>query len=169
MNIENIGEELEGLIKKFELTKSCLKLNENQTKLNALLKERDSLTFWNNLDYAMQTNKEIKALQDLFFTVQTLQTQITELIKTIKELEKETDIEMLNLAFTELLSLKEKVETLNVQTLLDEKYDNCDAIITIHTVAGGTESQDWVSMLYRMYTMYCNDTNLDINIIDSLD
>ena len=55
MNIENIGEELEGLIKKFELTKSCLKLNENQTKLNALLKERDSLTFWNNLDYAMQT------------------------------------------------------------------------------------------------------------------
>ena len=105
----------------------------------------------------------------MFFTVQTLQTQITELIKTIKELEKETDIEMLNLAFTELLSLKEKVETLNVQTLLDEKYDNCDAIITIHSGAGGTESQDWVVILTRMYKMFCNKNGFNFDIVDKVE
>ena len=147
MNIENIGEELSRLVEKFELTKSCLHLQENQEKLNNLMRERESLSFWNNLDYAMQTNKEIKSLQDLFVEVQALQVQITELIKTVKELEKETDIEMLNLAFTEMLALKEKVDELNVRTLLDEKYDNNDAIITIHSGAGGTESQDWVSRL----------------------
>ena len=76
MNIENIGEELSLLVDKFELTKSCLHLKENQEKLNVLMKERESLTFWNNLDYAMQTNKEIKALQELFNNVQTLQNQI---------------------------------------------------------------------------------------------
>ena len=169
MNIENIGEELEDLIKKFELTKSCLKLNENQTKLNKLLKERDSLTFWNNLDYAMQTNKEIKLLQDLFATVQYLQNQISGLIKTVKELEKETDIEMLNLAFTELLELKEKVESLNVQTLLDEKYDNSDAIITIHSGAGGTEAQDWVVILTRMYKMFCNKNGFNFDVVDKVE
>lgn len=169
MNIENIGEELSLLVEKFEVTKSCLHLTENQEKLNNLMKERESLTFWNNLDYAMQTNKEIKSLQDLFEQVQTLQTQITELIKTVKDLEKETDIEMLNLAFTELLQLKDKVDELNVQTLLDEKYDNNDAIITIHSGAGGTEAQDWVVMLARMYKMYANKNGFNFDIVDKLE
>ena len=169
MNIENIGEELNKLVNKFELTKSCLKLNENQIKLNSLLKERDSLTFWNNLDYAMQTNKEIKSLQVLFNSVQTLQSQITELIKTVKELESVTDIEMLNLAFSELIEIKDKVEALNVQTLLDEKYDNNDAIISIHSGAGGTEAQDWVVILTRMYKMFCNKNGFNFDIVDKVE
>ena len=123
MNIENIGEELSLLVEKFEVTKSCLKLNELKDKLNSMLKERESLTFWNNLNYAMQTNKDIKALQELFETVQTLQNRLTELIKTVRELERETDIEMLNLAFTELLDVATKVDELNVRTLLDDKYE----------------------------------------------
>ncbi|MBO5954860.1 MAG: peptide chain release factor 2 [Clostridia bacterium] len=169
MNIENIGEELNHLVEKFEVTKSCLHLNENQEKLKNLMKERESLTFWNNLDYAMQTNKDIKALQDLFDVVQTLQVQITELIKTVKDLEKVTDFEMLNLAFAELMELKDKVDDLNVRTLLDEKYDNNDAIITIHAGAGGTESQDWVVMLARMYKMYANKNGFNFDIIDKLE
>ncbi len=169
MNIENISEELNHLVEKFEVTKSCLHLQENQEKLNKLMKERESLTFWNNMNYAMQTNKDIKALQDLFTLVQTLQVQITELIKTVKDLEKETDFELLNLAFTEMLELKEKVDVLNVTTLLDEKYDNNDAIITIHAGAGGTESQDWVVMLARMYKMYSGKNGFSFEIIDKLD
>jgi len=169
MNIENISEELSSLVEKFETTKACLNLNENQEKLNSLLKERESLTFWNNLDYAMQTNKDIKALQDLFAVVQTLQTSITELIKTVKDLERETDFELLNLAFTELLELKDKVDDLNVRTLLDDKYDNNDAIITIHAGAGGTESQDWVVMLARMYKMFANKNGFNFDIVDKID
>ena len=82
MNVENIGEELSNLVDKFELTKTCLHLTENQEKLSSLMKQRESLSFWNNLDYAMQTNKEIKSLQELFVEVQTLQNRITEIIKT---------------------------------------------------------------------------------------
>ena len=169
MDIENIGDELQSLVSKFELTKSCLNLEESKIKLSQLLKERDSLSFWNNLDYAMQTNKEIKSLQDLFKDVQNLQDRISGVIKTIKDLEKETDLEMLNLAFAEVVELKELVEALNVRTMLDEKYDNSDAIVTIHAGAGGTESQDWVVMLARMYKMYCAKANLDFSIVDKVD
>ena len=169
MNIENISEELSSLVEKFETTKACLNLNENQEKLNSLLKERESLTFWNNLDYAMQTNKDIKALQDLFSVVENLQISITELIKTVKDLERETDFELLNLAFSELLELKDKVDNLNVRTLLDDKYDNNDAIITIHAGAGGTESQDWVVMLARMYKMFANKNGFNFDIVDKID
>lgn len=169
MNIENIGDELSKLVDKFETTKACLNLNELQERLNSLLRERESLSFWNNLDYAMQTNKEIKSLQELFNEVQTLQNSLTSLISTVRSLEKETDIELLNLALSELLELKEKVDELNVRTLLDEKYDNNDAILTIHSGAGGTEAQDWVVMLMRMYKMYASKNNFEFSVVDKLD
>ncbi len=169
MNIENIGDELAFLVDKFELTKSCLDLNKHQDRLNKLLKEREDLSFWNNLNYAMETNKEIKSLQDLLSGVQNLQTQISELIKTVKELEENTDIEMLNLAFSEMLELRDKVDELNVRTLLDEKYDNNDAIVTIHSGAGGTEAQDWVVMLSRMYKMYANKNEFAFDIVDKVE
>ncbi len=169
MNIENMGEELAVLVEKFELTKSCLNLEEVQTRLASLMKERESLTFWNNLDYAMQTNKEIKTLQDLLNQVQFLQKQLTDLIATVRELEKTTDIELLNFAFTEMIGVKEQVDELNIRTLLDEKYDNNDAILTIHAGAGGTESQDWVVMLARMYKMYCSKAGFDFSIVDKLE
>lgn len=169
MNIENIGEELSNLVDKFELTKSCLHLDSLSARLTSLMKERESLNFWNNLDYAMQTNKEIKSLQDLFNQVQFLQEQITNLIATVKGLENETDIEMLNLAFGEMLEIKNKVDELNVRTLLDEKYDNSDAILTIHSGAGGTEAQDWVVMLARMYKMYAQKNGFEFSIVDKLE
>ena len=169
MNIENIGDELTKLVDKFETTKSCLHLDELQDKLAKLMKERESLSFWNNLDYAMQTNKEIKSIQDLFTEVQELQSQITSLISTVKDLETETDIELLNLALNELMELKDKVDELNVRTLLDEKYDNNDAIITIHSGAGGTEAQDWVVMLARMYKMYASKNGFESSIVDKLE
>lgn len=169
MNIENIGDELAYLVDKFELTKSCLHLDETKERLMTLLKERESLSFWNNLDYAMQTNKEIKSLQELFDSVNKLQNQLTDLIKTVKDLEKEPDIELLNLAFAEMLELKDKISELNVRTLLDEKYDNNDAIITVHSGAGGTEAQDWVVMLSRMYKMYCSKNGFDCSIVDKIE
>lgn len=169
MKIENIDEELASLVDKFELTKSCLNLNELQSRLNTLTKERESLSFWNNLDYAMQTNKEIKSLQELFNTVLSLQKSITELIDMVKSLKEETDIDVLNLAFNELLELKTRVDELNVRTLLDGKYDLNDAILTLHAGAGGTEAQDWVVMLARMYKMYAQKNNFEYSIVDKLE
>ncbi len=169
MNIENIGEELSHVVEKFELTKSCLNLDEAKARLDALNKERESLTFWNNLDYAMQTNKELKSLQELFAEVDTLQKQLTSLINSVKSLENETDADLLNLAFSELIELKEKIDELNVRTLLDGKYDNNDAILTIHAGAGGTESQDWVVMLARMYKMFAQKNSLEFSIVDKLE
>lgn len=144
-------------------------MEAQQEQLNKLLKERESLSFWNNLDYAMQTNKEIKALQELFNDVTSLQNELSSLIVTVKELEKNTDIEMLNLAFNEMLELKDKVEDLNVRTLLDEKYDNNDAILTIHSGAGGTEAQDWVVMLVRMYKMYASKNGFEFSVVDKVE
>lgn len=168
MNIENIEQEIGNLIEKFELTKSCLNLKTLSLRLNELLKERDSLSFWSNLDYAMNTNKEIKSIQTLFDKINSIQSRLTSL-NELKEMLENNDTSSLNEMYSELLNIAEDVDNLSVRTLMDGKYDSNNAIISIHSGAGGTESQDWVCMLYRMYTMYCNANNMDIVVTDTVD
>ena len=79
------------------------------------------------------------------------------------------DISSLDDIYCELIDLAEQVDNLSVRTLMDGKYDSCNAVVTIHSGAGGTESLDWTNMLYRMYTMYCNNNNMDITVIDCVD
>lgn len=65
-----------------------------------------------------------------------------------------------------LHQLEEKVEKTKIQTLLSGKYDSYDAILTLHSGAGGTEAQDWTEMLYRMYKMYAEKNDYKIKILD---
>ena len=169
MNIENLEQEIGDLIEKFELTKSCLNLKDLSLRLGELLKERESLSFWSNVDFAMNTNKEIKSLQNLFDQVNNLQNRLASLTELKQMLEQSEDLSSLNEIYSEVVNLAEEIDNLSVRTLMDGKYDICNAIITIHSGAGGTESQDWVSMLYRMYNMYCSDDNIDITVVDSVD
>lgn len=66
----------------------------------------------------------------------------------------------------ELTNLENDVENMYLETLLKGKYDNLNAIITIHSGAGGTESQDWAEMLFRMYSRYCEIQNFKQTILD---
>ena len=70
------------------------------------------------------------------------------LIESDEELEKEL--------ISNTNQLQKNLEKFEVQTLLSGKYDQNNAIITLHPGAGGTESQDWAEMLYRMYTRWAN-------------
>ena len=62
-----------------------------------------------------------------------------------------------------------KLERLELETLLSGKYDSNNAIITLHPGAGGTESQDWVQMLYRMYMKWASSNGFDVKELDYLD
>ncbi len=169
MNIENIEQEIDELIKKFELVKSCLNLKELSQRLSELLKERESLSFWSNVDFAMNTNKEIKSLQTLFDKINNIQSRLVSLNELRDMLSQSEDISTLDEIYCELVNLAEEVDDISIRTLMDGKYDENNAIITIHSGAGGVESQDWVTMLYRMYNMYCNNTNMDVTVVDSLE
>ena len=67
-----------------------------------------------------------------------------------------------------LFRSEKEVSKLEITTLLSEKYDSNNAIITLHPGAGGTEAQDWVEMLYRMYTRWANDNGYLIEELDYL-
>ena len=169
MDFENIDEEIGLLIEKFENTKKCLNLKDLSQELARLMKERESLSFWSNVDFAMETNKQIKSLQTLFEKIQTVQKRIEDLVELKKMLMENFDMNSLDEIYCELVNLKSEVDSLNIRTLLDGEYDNLNAIISIHSGAGGTEAYDWTGMLFRMYTKYCEKHGLELTITDILE
>ncbi len=103
---------------------------------------------------------------------------IEEQLKMLKYLEEEVDTleEMLDLLeedeslkpeFEEnIKQLAKDVEKAEIETFLSDEHDSSNAIITIHSGAGGTEACDWVSMLFRMYSMWCDKNGYKIEIMD---
>ena len=69
----------------------------------------------------------------------------------------------------EIERLEKETEALTLETLMRGKYDDHDAVLSIHAGAGGTEAQDWASMLYRMYTRYCERMGFTVKLLDYLD
>ncbi len=79
------------------------------------------------------------------------------------------DDESLEKDLQDKLSLaKSELEDFKIETLLSGKYDSYNAIMTLHSGAGGTEAQDWAQMLFRMYSMYAEKRGYDINVLDEL-
>ena len=69
--------------------------------------------------------------------------------------EEEEDVSVLDEVAKGIEEIKKKLSELKMGTLLSGQYDRNNAIITLHAGAGGTEAQDWVEMLLRMYTRWC--------------
>ena len=87
-------------------------------------------------------------------------------IKLIFELEDE---ELLTELEDSIVDLDKKLEEFEVKLLLNEEYDSLNAILELHPGAGGTESQDWALMLYRMYKRYAERNNFSFELIDYLE
>lgn len=92
-----------------------------------------------------------------------------DLITLVELGNEEEDLSVLDEVKTGLKSLQNTVETMTLQTLLSGEYDANNAILTLHSGAGGTESQDWTEMLYRMYSRWAEKAGFTVTVLDSLD
>jgi peptide chain release factor 2 len=87
----------------------------------------------------------------------------------VELLEEDDDESLLDELASEYTGLARQVEALRLETLLKGEYDAHSAVLSLHAGAGGTEAQDWVEMLYRMYTRYCERHGYGIRVLDYLD
>ncbi|MEG1509687.1 MAG: PCRF domain-containing protein, partial [Clostridia bacterium] len=143
-----------------------VKLN---TRLNELKQTQEKEGFWDDMKKAQVVNQEAKTIENKLLHYASLK-------KGYEDLDMMLDFCMEDETFAteqEILlakkSLKRKIEQLTLETLLRGKYDANNAIITLHAGAGGTEAQDWTSMLYRMYTMYAELHKYKCEVLDKLD
>ncbi len=131
----------------FDLPKQRAELEE----LKQLQQKED---FWNDVATAQKVSRQAKHIEDRLNFLAGLERDVENLSELVALTDDQNDLMEVE---AELKSLAEKAETLHIETLLSGKYDGYDAILTLHAGAGGTEAQDWVSMLFRIYKIEVTD------------
>ena len=124
--------------------------------------------FWQDQKKAQQVIRAKNALKDIVDRYEELDLQLTSLNDTADELKFEFDEELMMIAEEEYMDMDKKFENFEIQVLLSHEYDQNNAILEIHPGAGGTESCDWASMLYRMYTRYAEKHGFKVTVLDYL-
>ncbi len=125
--------------------------------------------FWDDASKAQESMKELKSLQSVVEGYDKLK-QRYEDIKTLIEMGYEDEDESLIPEIEEELNtFIHDYEELRITTLLSGEYDSDNAILSLHAGAGGTESCDWASMLFRMYQRWADKKGFSVEVLDSLD
>ena len=125
--------------------------------------------FYDDLHNVQKVGKELKLREEKCEKLKEIENLISDCEVAIELLGIEPDEDTEKSLLSTLSTLEENLTNFKIETLLSGKYDSGDAILTLHAGAGGTEAQDWVSMLYRMYTMYAEKHKFTIKVLDSLD
>ena len=125
--------------------------------------------FWDDPERSNKLMKQLKDLKNSVETVQHLEGQYEDIETLIQMGYEEEDVSMVEDIRGELDSFIEEFEEIRISTLLSGEYDKCGAILKLNAGAGGTESCDWASMLYRMYTRWAEKKNFTVDVLDFLD
>ena len=161
---------------KLNAAKPSLELLEGALKLDAARKEIEELEaaserdgFWNDVQKSQQVQKRLKVLKGKCENYEKLCAAWDDMMTLCEMALEENDDSMLEELRQEYDSFAEKVESTRLSTLLTGEYDANNAILTFHAGAGGTEAQDWASMLYRMYNMWADRHDYKVKVMDYLD
>ena len=154
----NIKEEIESLKDKLSFIYSKLKIEEKKSKIEELTNISMQEDFWKEVSSANKVMEELNLLKKEVELCKDLDERLNnadELLDIIDEFEIEKEI----------INLKNEIEKLEIETLYDGEFDNNNAYMEIHSGAGGTESNDWADMLYRMYTRYLINNDFKYEVI----
>ena len=142
-------------------------------KLEKELKELEEQTtkegFWSDQKEANKILSQIKTRKNKCLKYRNLSDEINNIIELIELTEIEPDEELENEITINTIKIENELQKFELETLISGKYDNCNAILTLHPGAGGTESQDWAEMLYRMYTRWATKNGFNIAELDYLE
>jgi peptide chain release factor 2 len=142
----------------------------NPEKMGERIKEIEQLetdpNFWSNPTESAKLQREKNRLLKNLERYTKLVEAVRDNQEMVELAQEEEDWETLQLLHGEVPELEERVKELEVETLLQGEQDHKNAIVTIHPGAGGTESHDWASMLYRMYLRYAEKRGWKVELLD---
>ncbi|RPI88873.1 MAG: peptide chain release factor 2 [Spirochaetales bacterium] len=135
-------------------------------KLKILEQQTFGENFWKDMERGATVNQEISRLKKKIEPWDRLQSSIAEARDLMAMAVPESDNEVLAEVLTSIPALEKRFDELETLELLAGEDDQKNAFITIHPGAGGTESQDWASMLFRMYVRWAENNQLAVEVID---
>ena len=149
--------------------RDSLDLDNKSKRIEELEMEMEAPGFWDDPDKSNAKMKELKNMKDTVAECSGLFTQYEDILTLIEMGYEENDSAMVDEIRSELEDFKAKFDELRISTLLSGEYDKDNAILKLNAGAGGTESCDWCSMLYRMYTRWAERKGFSVEVLDYLD
>ena len=151
---EGFKQELAAIREMIEEAGRSLDLEKLQQQLIECNEDMASPGFWDDTKRAQHVSTQARICENKIEHFKSLQDRADEIEIMMELAEEEEDASMAADIQAEFASLKDDLEKLRLQTLLTGEYDQNTCILSLHAGAGGTEAQDWTSMLYRMYTRF---------------
>jgi len=166
IELDNYKSELAALKAPLKEVRDSLGVAAKENRIRELDKMMEEPDFWNDPAKAAKISAELKNLKDTVAQIDGLGRQYEDIEVLIEMGYEEDDPAVAEEIGTLLKALKDELEALRMETLLSGEFDENNAILTLRAGAGGTESCDWCSMLYRMYTRWAGKKGFAVELLD---
>ena len=154
---------------KLDALADSLGIEAAKEEIDRLHAQIDSEGFWDNQEISQKVMKQSRTLEAKVARYEKMCSQWDDLYTLCEMALEDNDDSMLPELTEGYAQLEQEMENARLETLLSGEYDNNNAIVSFQAGAGGTEAQDWASMLYRMYTHWTEQHGLTYKILDYLD
>ncbi len=169
VELDNIKTELNTYKEPLAELEASLSLESKGERIQELERMMEAPDFWNDNEKAQEYSKELSDLKAEVSDFNKIKNSFED-VETLLEMGYEEEDEALIPEITEEFeTFKSEFDALQMKTLLSGEYDSDNAIVSLHAGAGGTESCDWASMLYRMFTRWAQSKGFSVEVLDSLD
>lgn len=138
-------------------------------EISDIEKKTSQPDFWNNPFEAQKTMQNLTALKSQITKYEKVRKEIIEIEELLSIAEVESDTSMENDMKNSLEKIESEVSLMDLQLKLSGEFDKNNAIVSIHSGAGGTEACDWAEMLLRMYLRWSEKRSFSVEIVDILD
>ncbi|PHS34492.1 MAG: peptide chain release factor 2 [Sulfurovum sp.] len=166
MDAYEYGELLKSLTIKMDNIKNIVKPNELQSRLSEIETMQQNQDFWNDVETAGKISQEKTKTERILATYNNANDAVVDAVEYFELAKAEKDDETLEMLYDDADGLQESTNALEVQMMLSGEHDGNNAIVSIHPGAGGTESQDWANMLYRMYLRWAERRGFKVEGLD---
>lgn len=162
---QDLIQQLKNLQYKIRNTQKLLKIQDKKIELKALEIEMAESDFWQNQENAKSVLQTANDLREEIEKWMNIKNKVNDLLELASSNSNDKFREQLKI---EIERKEKRFSKLEFYTLLSEKYDECGAILSIHSGAGGIDAQDWAEILLRMYLKFCNKKKWKVKIIDKV-
>ena len=160
------SELLKALGNKISNIASIIKPDEIKARLDEIASLESDPAFWSDVETSAKIGKEKSKISKILENFNEAKSALNDASELFELANAENDAQTINALFDDSKGLEDKVTSLEISMMLSGENDDKNAIITIHPGAGGTESNDWASMLYRMYLRFCEREGYKVETLD---
>lgn len=169
LQFEELSLKLQNLWPDIEDLSHAIGLAQMQNEVEELDMRAAADGFWDDMEAAQKVTQRAASLKSKIEAYNRLVSDYHDALTLIELANEEEDLTLLEECRESVEKIVSSLEQQRLATLLTGEYDNRNAILTFHAGAGGTEAQDWASMLYRMYTHWAEKSGLSYKLLDYLD